>query len=195
VVWLAALAGFLPGAVRAEVRPLLAPTRDVTVEYEVAPPGRAPVGVRVAIQAGGARLRITSPELPTTFLVDRPAGEATVLLPMLRAYSDLKIGKFDPQRTVLRGARFSRAGHSRIAGHDCVLWHAESSEGTADGCITDDGVILRGSASSARRGALGQITALRVVYGPLPAQDFTVPPDFQPSPFNLDKLNNIGDGR
>ena len=195
LVWLAALAGFLPGVARAEVRPLLAPMRDVTVEYEVSPPGRVPVGVRVAIQAGGARLRITSPELPTTFLVDRPAGQATILLPMLRAYSAVKIGKFDPERTVLRGAHFSRAGHSRIAGHDCVLWHAESSEGTADACITDDGVIMRGSASSGRRGTMGQITALRVVYGPLPEADFVVPPDFQPSPFNLNKLNDLGDGR
>jgi hypothetical protein len=166
----------LPVVAQAEVHPLLAPTRDVTVEYEVAPPGRVPVGVRVAIQAGGARLRITSPELPTTFLVDRPAGEATVLLPMLRAYSAVKIGKYDIERTVLRGAHFSRAGHSRVAGHDCAVWHAESPQGTADACITDDGIIMRGSASSSRKGEAGQITALRVIYGALPAEDFVVRP-------------------
>jgi hypothetical protein len=192
---LLAFIGFLPLVARAETRPLLAPTHDVTVEYEVAPPGRVPVGVRVAIQAGGARLRITSPELPTTFLVDRPAGEATILLPMLRAYSAVKIGKYDVERTVLRGAHFTRAGLSHVAGHDCVVWHAESAQGTADACITQDGIIMRGSASSSKKGEAGQITALRVTYGSLPAADFAVPPDFQPSPFNLNKLNNLGDNR
>jgi hypothetical protein len=163
----------------------------VTVEYEIAPAGRQAVGIRVAIQAGGAHLRITSPELPTTFLVDRPAGEASILLPMLRTFADVKIGKLDPERTVLKGARFSRAGHRHIAGRDCVVWHAESEQGTADGCITDDGVLLRGAATSARRGELGQVTALRVVYGPLPDADFAVPPDFQKSPFRLDQLGGM----
>jgi hypothetical protein len=184
----AALAGLLPLMAQADVRPLLAPTRDVTVEYEVSPEGRVPVGIRVAIQAGGARLRITSPELPTTFLVDRPAGEASILLPMLRAYSDVKIGQYDPERSILRGAHFARTGHRHLAGHDCTIWHADSAEGSAEACITDDGVILRGTASSARRGELGAITALRVSYGALPADDFAIPPDFQPSPFKLDKL-------
>ena len=194
-IWLLALAGFSPLAAHADMRPLLAPTRDVTVEYEVAPPGRVPVGVRVAIQAGGARLRITSPELPTTFVVDRPAGEATVLLPMLRAYSSMNIAKYDIERSVLRGARFSRTGHNRIAGHDCTVWHADSAQGEADACITDDGIILRGAAATSRRGGAGQITALRVIYGKLHAEDFAVPPDFQPSPFSLNSLNNLGDGR
>jgi hypothetical protein len=178
----------LPLAARAELRPLLAPTHDVIVEYEVAPQGRVPVGIRVAIQAGGARLRITSPELPTTFLVDRPAGEASILLPMLRAYSDLRIGRYDPERTFLKGAHFARTGHRHMAGHDCTAWHADSAEGSADACITDDGVILRGSAATARNGELGAIIALRVSYEALPPADFAVPPDFQPSPFKLDKL-------
>ena len=169
----------------AAMTPLLAPTRDVTVEYEVAPAGRAPLGVRVAIEAGGQHLRITSPELPTTFLVDRGAGMAQIVLPLLRAYTDMKIAKFDPQRTVLRGAHFTRGGSARVAGRDCVNWHAESSQGTADACITDDGVIMRGAANSARRGNLGQLVASRVIYGTVPQAAFEVPPDFQHSPFPL----------
>jgi hypothetical protein len=164
---------------------LLAPVRDVTVEYVVSPAGRAPVGVRVAIAAGGRHLRITSPDLPTTILVDRDEGVAQVMLPLLRAYTDVKIGKFDPQRTVLRGARFTSGGREHLAGRACVDWHAESREGTADACITGDGVIMRGSVRSARRGVLGEVTASRVVYGALPASAFAVPGDFQRSPFPL----------
>jgi hypothetical protein len=174
-----------PAIVGAAIAPLLAPTRDVTVEYLVSTAGRAPVGVRVAIAAGGQHLRITSPELPTMFLVDREAGVAQVVLPMLRAYTDMKIAKFDPQRTVLRGARFTRGGRARVAGRDCVNWHADSNQGTADACITEDGVIMRGSASSTRRGPLGEVTAARVVYGAVPASEFEVPADFQRSPFPL----------
>ena len=178
------------GGARAELRPLLAPTRDVTVDYQVSPAGRVPVTVRVAIEAGGAHLRITSPELPTTFLVDRPAGTASILLPMLRAYSDVRIGRYDIERTVLRGARFSRGGRRHVAGHDCTVWHAASAGGAADACITDDGVILDGTASAPHGGTVGELTALRLVYGPLPQADFAVPPDFQPSPFRLDRLGD-----
>ena len=67
-------------------------------------------GKDLSVALGGVGGR--PPRFPlTTFLVDRPAGEATILLPMLRAYSAVKIGKYDVERTVLRGAHFTRAGY------------------------------------------------------------------------------------
>ena len=96
-------------------RPLLVPDRDVTVEYMVTPEGHAPMDVVVAISAGGRRLHITSQDLPTTILVDRDTETADILLPMLRAYAELRIGRYDPERTILNGASFSRGERTQLA--------------------------------------------------------------------------------
>jgi hypothetical protein len=166
-------------------RPKLAPDRDVTVTYDIRPAGNPAREVEVAIQAGGARLHITSPELPTAFLVDRQAETAAILLPVLRAYTVVSIAGVDAERTVLHGADFVRGGHQRIAGLDCTVWHAHSDKGEAEGCITPDGVILSGRAISDRKGELGAISATRVVYGRLPPDLFVLPPDYQESPIKL----------
>jgi hypothetical protein len=180
------------GPAFAEPRPLLVPTRDVTVQYQVTPHDHGALDVRVAVKAGGTRLRITSDTLPTTVLVNRDTEKAAVMLPLLRAYSDIKIGKYDPENTVLKGATFSRGGHDRVAGHECTAWHAISGDGSADACITGDGVILRGALRSNKRGEEVTLVASRVDYAPVPDADFAVPPDFQRSPF---KLNVDGFGK
>jgi hypothetical protein len=173
-------------AAHAAEAPRLAPDRDVTIEYQVSPEGRQPVDVTVAAMAGGRFLRITSDALPTTILVNRDTGRAAIVLPMLRMYADAKIGKYDPERTILHGAAFARLGEREIAGRHCIVWRAVSADGQAEACITPDGVILRGSATSNRRGALGTIEARRVVYGRLGPDAFQVPPDFQKSPVAID---------
>ncbi len=174
------------GAANAAPAPLLAPDRDVTIEYRVSPEGRQAVDVTVAAMAGGRFLRITSDSLPTTILVNRDTGRAAIVLPVLRMYADAKIGKYDPEQTILRGADFSRAGERVIAGRRCIEWHAVSADGQAAACITPDGVILRGIATSNRKGDLGTIEARRVVYGKLAPDVFQVPPDFQKSPVAID---------
>jgi len=179
---------FVCGPCLAEVRPRLAPVRDVTVDYTVQPAGREAVEVRVEIEAGGQRLRITSADLPTTLLVNRATGVAAVLLPMLRAYSELNIARYDLESGVLRGAVFSAAGRARVAGRDCTLWRARSPQGQANGCITEDGVILEGDATSGRRGQLGSVRATRVAYGVAPGDGFEVPAGFQRSPIRLDAI-------
>jgi hypothetical protein len=181
------LAGLLTStAAMAQTGPSLVPDRDVTVEYRVSPEGRQPVDVVVAISAGGRHLHITSQDLPTTILVDRDTETAAILLPMLRAYADVQIGRYDPERTILRGAGFSRAGERVLAGRHCTEWRAVSHDGQASACITTNGVILRGAASSNRRGELGSIEARRVVFGRLAPDLFQVPPGFQKSPFRFD---------
>ncbi len=182
-LFLALLAG---GAANAAPAPLLAPERDVTIEYQVTPEGRQPVDVTVAAMAGGRFLRITSDALPTTILVNRDTGRAAIVLPFLRMYADTGIGKYDPARTILRGAAFSRAGAGVIAGRHCIEWRAVSADGQATACITPDGVIMRGTANSNRSGALGTIEARRVVYGTLAPDVFQVPPGFRKSPVAID---------
>ena len=150
----------------AHAAPRLVPERDVTVQYTVTPRDHAPLDVRVAIEGGGRHLRIASADLPTSFLVDRPDGTATILLPMLKLYATVGIGQFDPERTVLRGARFERHGGHSVAGLACTDWTAVSVQGHAEACITEDGVILQGSATD-RHGLLGSVRATTVEYAAL----------------------------
>ena len=165
-------------AVAIAATPLLAPTRDVVVDYTVHPRDHADLAVQVSVQAGGEHLRITSADLPTAFLVDRPARVATILLPLLKLYATVGVGRYDPQETVLREARFERHGRSVVAGHACVDWTAVSPRGEAAACITDDGVILRGTASDTH-GRLGTVQASTVQYGRLPRELFVLPPGYQ----------------
>ncbi len=178
------LAG-LTGTAHAGPAPRLVPDRDVTVEYQVETRDHDPVAVSVGITAGGRFLHITSPDLPTTILVNRDTGRAAILLPLLRAYADLNIARYDPEQTILRGASFDRGPDRRIAGQRCTMWHATSRKGEADACITADGVILRGQASSDRKGDAGSIQARRVSYGPLPRDLFEIPADFSKSPIPI----------
>lgn len=161
--------------------PRLVPARDVTVEYQVQPPGRAAVDVRVAIAAGGTKLQIAGDDLPTSFLVDRQTETAAIVLPLLQTYTRVSIARYDPAQTVLRGAGFARGGHDRVAGIGCTHWSAHSPQGGADACITPDGVILTGTATSDRKGALGSVRALRVRYGALPPEIFAVPANYSES--------------
>ena len=176
-VFLAPLLACFPASAMAAT-PLLAPTRDVVVDYTVHPRDHADLAVQVSVQAGGAHLRITSADLPTAFLVDRPARVATILLPLLKLYATVGVGRYDLQETVLRDARFERHGRSVVAGRGCVDWSAVSPKGQAAACITEDGVILRGTASDAH-GPLGSVQASVVQYGRLPQALFVLPPDYQ----------------
>jgi hypothetical protein len=156
--------------------PRLVPTRDVTVSYEVRPHGHAPIAIRVAIAAGGARLRIIGDDLPTSFVVDRDSETAAIVLPMLKTYTRVSIARYDPAQTVLHGAAFTRGGRDLVAGLACTRWQAHAPKGNADACITDDGVILDGRVAS-----FGEVRALRVEYGPLSEKIFTVPSNYTES--------------
>jgi hypothetical protein len=170
------------GPAFAEGGPRLLPTRDVTVAYEVAIPGQEPLHVRVAIEAGGERLQIVGEDLPTSFLVDRDTETAAIVLPMLKTYTRVSIARYDPTRTILRGAGFTPRGRDLIAGAMCTRWHAQSAQGSADACITADGVILDGTLTSDRKGTRGTIRAVRVSYGRLPPEIFAVPSNYTESP-------------
>ncbi len=161
-----AVALFVLFAPAVQAAPQLVPTRDVSVEYVVTPRDHRPIAVHVAIEGGGQHLRIAGEDLPTAFLVDRGAGTATILLPLLKLYTTVGIGRFDPERTILRGARFERHGERFLAGLTCTDWSAFSPQGHANACITPDGVILAGTASD-RSGELGTVRATTVAYGAL----------------------------
>jgi hypothetical protein len=171
--------------------PRLVPTRDVTVTYSVHPRDHAPLEVRVSIEAGGEKLRITAEDLPTAFLVNRRDHLATILLPMLKMFTTVKIGNVDPEQTVLRNAQFERHGRETVAGRGCTDWTASSNDGQASACITDDGVILRGQAAD-RHGELGTVLASTVQYGELSPELFERPAGFSDAgPLPIGKLTGF----
>jgi hypothetical protein len=174
------------GLTAAAPLPRLVPTHDVTITYTLTPESRPPITITAAIAAGGRLLNVTSENLPTTILVNRDTERAAILVPILRAYADVKIARYDAEQTILRNAAFTRAGTRTIAGHRCTEWHAISPDGQATACITPDGVILRGDATSDRRGPLATILARRVTYAPLDPTLFRIPPNFQKSPIPID---------
>ena len=147
--------------------PRLVPADDVTVDYLVHPSHGPEQAVQVSIQGGGAHLRISGQNIPASLLVDRQAGIAYVLAPLLRAYSSIGISRYDPERTVLRRAHFEQGAVEQLAGGLCTDWRAVSPSGTASACITDRGVILKGEASD-RSGQLGKVIATRVAFRPQP---------------------------
>jgi hypothetical protein len=168
--------------------PRLVPVRDVTIDYVVHAEGARPQAVHVSIEAGGARLRIAGQDLPLSILVDRPASLAHVLVPLLRAYTTLDIARYDPERTVLHHAVFTRGRTEHLAGGRCTDWRAASPSGTASACITDGGVILKGEYMN-RQGAGGAVLATSVDYAPLPQWTWSLPAGFHDmGPISLEKL-------
>jgi hypothetical protein len=178
-------------AMAAPARPLLAPLRDVTVQYSLSMQDGPAFDLRVEILAGGRHVRVTSPQLPTTLLVDRAAETAWITLPMLRMYSEMNIARYDPQSNLLRGAQFTRGGPGHVAGRACTIWHARSPQGEASGCITDDGVLLEGEVLSAHHSRAAGVRATRLDYGAPPPATFQVPRGYQESPVQLDARGGL----
>ena len=173
--------------------PRIVPTRDVTVTYSVRPRDHAPLDVRVSIEAGGGRLRITAENLPTAFLVDRRAHVATILLPMLKMFTTVPMGDKDDPERILQGARFERLGHEMVAGRSCTDWTAESDTGRASACITEDGVILSGRAEN-HKGEIGSVLASTVQYARLPPALFDRPAGFSDAgPLPIGKLSRLAE--
>lgn len=159
--------------------PAFLPTRDVTVTYSVTGIGRAgPSEVRVAVAAGGVRARIDAPDLPGYLLIDRAHGQVSMVLEGPRIYVDVP-GAMARTEAYLpdRRARFLRLGVDHIAGYRCTAWQMTGPKGDASGCLTDDGVILRGTELS--RDGMVRVVATAVAYGTLPAATFVPPPGFR----------------
>lgn len=72
------------------------------------------------------------------------------------------------------GTRFVRGNTATVAGYRCTNWTVSNSRGNGAACITDDGVILRGTGAD-KNGHVGEIEAVSVRYDPQPPSLFQVP--------------------
>jgi hypothetical protein len=184
LVFLALAAWLLAAPVWAQQRPLVQPSRDVAVSYQVrgvavpgAPPG--PQSMDVAYSAIEQRLRLASPGYPQGYAVVALAARSILLvLPAARSYVPMALR--GPEMALLTGdpgLRFTPAGRDTVAGLRCTIWGiVDTSAGGRRGnaCITADGVLLRGDDGRGGR----SVVATSVRYGHQPAARFAVPDGF-----------------
>ena len=180
---LAAVAVLFAGLARPEAagaaqdRPLLRPTHDVTVSYDVDAPQVPVREVRAQIAADLRRARIDSGD-STSLLLDPVSGQGVLMLNGLHMYSPLPgRGRSLEEYLLDPGMQFTRAGSAIVAGLPCTEWRVRSPRGAGTGCVTADGVLLRFNGTDAR-GRQGSLVATEVRYGPLAPSLFVPPADF-----------------
>jgi hypothetical protein len=159
---------------RAQDRPAVFPTRDVSVAYHVeteAP--AAPHDLRVEFAARAGRLRIDGG--PQGYmLVDRGARRASMVIVPAQMVMDMPPGGGPARALMLDGSmQFSRRGRDRVAGLACTVWDVRSGRGSGTACITADGVLLRAVAA-------GRVLleAERVDYAAQDQSVFRIPDDY-----------------
>ncbi len=175
-----ALAGAAPAGAADE--PVYLPTRDVTIDYTVTSPNREPEQARVAVQAGGAHLRLDSEAVPGPVLIDRDRATAVLVYPPAKLFTELPARGFRLDRLIAEGhPQFTRIGAGEVIGLHCTEYRIVASQGSGQGCLTDDGVLLRGRGQD-MKGRGGAVLATAVRYGPVPASAFVPPHGYQELP-------------
>ncbi len=170
------------GTASAQDRPLLQPSRDVTVTYRVegaaasAIPGGIDGPLRLSWDAAHQRLRAEAEGRPQAVLLDLPNHTATMLDDVTRAAVALPVRERDLQPLTLAGAQLIRRGAGNVAGMACTNWDVDSKRGAGTVCLTADGVALR--ADGAVDGQKGSFTATSVRYGEVAPRLFTTPPGY-----------------
>jgi hypothetical protein len=162
----------------AQDRPPLAPTRDATIDYRIE--GGASGGarqMRMQFTAGGKLIRIEMPGQQGYVVMDRNANRILFIMAGAKRYLErpLPPGHQAPFE-VSQGRAFVRKGTETIAGVPCTVW-----EGKGDrhgfGCITEDGLVLRGESEMPNGGHMSLI-ATAVSTAPLGAAVFAPPAGF-----------------
>jgi hypothetical protein len=169
--------------VRAAEHPVLAPTKDATVTYNLTGANQVDGAAILQITyADRGRVRMdffrfagaTSPL--GSLIFDPPADRVITTLPERHGYLQRDVGKlFNPGIMLNDKMSFTRQGSATIAGLQCTDWGVSNgAAGGATACVTDDGLVLRTTRSKPE----GSMEALAVKYGPPPADIFTPPADY-----------------
>ena len=171
LVFVAALAGCGPAV--AETLPAYLPARDVAVTYHVT---GAPAGPLDVVARWSARLLRARIEMgPVYVLADTRARTARLVMEQANLTVELPSGNVDAYLPG-PGTRFSRTGTDTVAGLSCTAWRAETAKGSGTACLTDDGVLLRGTGVDRNGRGGGSIEASAVVYADQPVALFQGPP-------------------
>ncbi len=156
----------------------MAPTKDATIDYTIENGGAGgPRSMRMLLASGGKLMRIEMPGQPGYMVMDRNAGRMLII--MADAHRYLERPLTPGQHTgfdMMQGQGFSRKGTETIAGQRCTVWESTGEHG-GTGCVTDDGLVLRGESASPD-GARTRLVATAVKVAPLGADMFQAPAGF-----------------
>jgi hypothetical protein len=162
----------------AQDRPVLAPTRDATIDYKVeGRSGNGPKTLRMMFTAGGKQMRIDMPEHPGYVVMDRAGGRMMIVMAQAQRYIERPMppgqqGAFEMKE----GQSFTRKGTETIAGYKCTVWESKG-ERSGSGCVTDDGLVLRGE-SATPDGQQSRLIATAVSIAPVNPDMFLPPAGF-----------------
>jgi hypothetical protein len=159
---------------RAQAQPVLAPTRDVDITYEVTRPHQARIRERVRWLAAEHLERIDGPDRAVT-IFDRKGNEITLLMPATRTYRKLEGAPRRPMEPEA-DAVLTRGGESTVAGQRCVEWSWIEDTEARTLCATGDGVMLRLVV-----GGKTVMEARSVSYGRQNPELFRAPPNYMPA--------------
>ncbi|WP_201762588.1 DUF4412 domain-containing protein [Acetobacter pasteurianus] len=179
--------------------PRLTPARDAIIDYSFQPQPTAqdlqngakpdtPVPTRhvqVMFSGDGGLMRINymtsmeGDESRGAVIINRASQEVLVLLNDRHIYTRLvqQEGIRNPFLLDL-SMQFTRKGSDVVAGQPCTVWAAQSAQGQATACVTDDGFILSQTGIDVD-GLNGRIRAMKVSYEPVPDSVFQPPAGFQ----------------
>lgn len=165
----------------AQEHPLMQPSRDVMVEYQVS--GRPNAGpnqphtIRMYYSDHGTKMRVEALGQPGYSIADRAGNRTLVVMPQQHMYMEMP---YDPTRAMAfegKDGTFTRRGTDTVAGVRCTVYHGQTPRHTGDVCLTDDGLLLRAKSDDPGQG--GDLVAIAVTYGAQPASLFEPPPGFQ----------------
>ena len=179
MIALAALAiASVPAA--GQEHPLILPTRDVTVDYlTTGGPGggNEPRTMRIFVAANGTKMRVETAAMPGSLIIDRIRNQMLMVMQQQHVYLEMPMDPSKADIFLLHDAGgFTRQGSEKLAGLACTVWTVHGGGGDS-GCVTADGVLLRGQ--STVNGQHFTLVATAVKYGKLPADTFQPPADFQ----------------
>lgn len=158
--------------------PVVMPTRDVVVTYQLAD-GRS---MHLSWLANTRKMRMEDPPgLPGPLLVDHRTHKATLLIEAQRISVEVPIDVSIPGAAVAApenamSAITGKEGEGIIAGRPCTIWRYNSAGQSGSLCLTEDGITLR--AESDHRPE-SRVEATAVDYVAQDAARFTPPADFR----------------
>ncbi len=167
----------LPAA--AQDRPLLYPTRDVSVVYRLTGPQAEGQEMRLSWLSAEQKLRTDMPGGMGWAVLDRRSRRVVMVMDAQRMVMELPLGAAGGPSLPEPGenARFTRGGNAVVAGHSCTLWRYQEGQNSGEACITKDGVMLRSSGTY--DGHRGGMEARQVTYGTQDATRFRPPEGYR----------------
>ena len=176
---LAAVAG--GQTVAAQDRPTILPTRDVAITYRATGPVQGQQqqqDLKVAFTSAGRLMRVegTGGQMSGTYvIVDHTAQRMTMVMTGDRRFIEMPVNNAFSRGFLLSDTmKFVRRGGDSVAGVKCTVWDVNSPEAVGTACLTEDGVMLRGSGLDGK----GALVATSITYAPQPAALFKPPADF-----------------